>query len=216
MQTPIAASSHLRAGRSQAAGFTLIELVAALVIAGAIVAVALPIYRDMRLEARRGALEGIRATIVANMVLARAAYLTQGLGPGSTVRVNGRLVEVWGEAARDPDNWSVPAGAPTGTGMATMLGCGASLPDGIETPCLAMPGYLLIKGPGGLSIWPAATTTSFVDTACYVSYWPAAGHDPSAVPDDRDPLAGVAPWWGVAYASDWAYYPRTEAPAGGC
>jgi prepilin-type N-terminal cleavage/methylation domain-containing protein len=47
-----------KAGRSEAAGFTLIELVIVIVILGILASVAIPKYEDMREQARTAALKG--------------------------------------------------------------------------------------------------------------------------------------------------------------
>jgi prepilin-type N-terminal cleavage/methylation domain-containing protein len=152
-------------------GFTLIEIVAVLVILGVLIAIAVPAYQSIRWEARKAAQDTIRAAMRANMMAARAAYLTQGLGPGSTVRVNGQSIEVYGEGVV-LSGYPVPAGSPTEVGMFLMLGCGASAPAPSTTvPCDAFPGHDVHTNAsvGLLGVWPRSSGT-WSSTWCLAAY----------------------------------------------
>lgn len=169
--------------RRHAPGFTLVELVAVIVIVGALVAGAVQVFRDLRYEARVAALEGVRAAIVANLDAARTAYLVQG--PGSTVTVNGRTIAVWGEDSTDDSGYRLPPGAPTPAGMFHMLGCGSTpLPAGVITACEALPGWVAmdVTGSAYLAVWESPVPENDGDfaSACYVAYDPRLGHDPDA------------------------------------
>jgi prepilin-type N-terminal cleavage/methylation domain-containing protein len=203
------ASLHRRrqsvAGRS-VRGFTLIELVAAIVILGVVAAVAVQVFRDLRYDARRAALDGIRATMVANMNTARAAWLARGSSAGGTLSINGRLVEVYGEGATDGYGSAAPPGAPTAAGMFRMLGCEAPIPDLYTViTCEALPGMLVYVDDGFLGVWHAATTSDFLASGCYVGYYPAIGFDPWWPVGPTDAYAGFHP------GSNYAFYPKSVA-----
>jgi prepilin-type N-terminal cleavage/methylation domain-containing protein len=176
-------------------GFTLIELVAVLVIVGALVALAVPAYQSIRWEARKATLDNVRAAMRANMMAARAAYVTQGLGPGSTVQVNGQAIEVFGEGAM-ASTYAIPAGSPTGQGMYRMIGCGTDTPSfDVVVPCVNPPGFLGIVGPNGLYLWPRSTGAVWAETFCAVFY---AGYVASLAqwnyPDTSGDRIGTIGW----------------------
>jgi prepilin-type N-terminal cleavage/methylation domain-containing protein len=199
----------LRAARSDG-GFTLVELVAVIVIVGVIGAVAFQVFRDLRYDARRAALEGIRATIVANTNLARSAWL--GQGGGGTVTLNGRPVPVF-PADTPTAAWQAPAGAPTIAGMFAMLGCGTAPPVATYTElrCPALPGYLVLVQDHYLMVWLEAASSSWSTANCSVTYWPAAGHDPAIT---LGVTAGDPYYTAHAYSESY-FYPAADAP-GGC
>jgi prepilin-type N-terminal cleavage/methylation domain-containing protein len=178
------ARRHVRTAPARSNGFTLIELVAALVIVGALVALAVPAYQSIRWDARKAALDSIRMTMLANMQAARTAYMTQGLGPGSTVQVNGQSIEVYGEGAI-ANGYAVPAGAPTSRGMYRMLGCGTDVPAlGVVVRCASPAGHLALVSNDNIGLWPASTGAMFFSTswcgviyAAYFASYPASGDD---------------------------------------
>ena len=84
----------------QPRGFTLIELVVAIVILGVLTAFALPRFADLQAEARASALEGILGSTKSAASLAHAASLTSGLGPNAPINMEGATVSMLG---RYPD-----------------------------------------------------------------------------------------------------------------
>jgi prepilin-type N-terminal cleavage/methylation domain-containing protein len=155
-------------------GFTLVELVAVLVILGVLAASAIHVHLELRYDAQVTTMEKIRVAMVTNYNAARTAYLAQGLGPGNTVRVNGDDIEVWPEGSA----WAgvpLPAGSPTATGTARMLRCGVgTLSAGVEYDCAALHGYrIAAQGnmPSLMWVWPSRTG-SLLASSCGTAYWP--------------------------------------------
>jgi prepilin-type N-terminal cleavage/methylation domain-containing protein len=188
-----------RSGRRER-GFTLIELVSAIVILGVIAAVALPLFHDLRYDARVAAMRQIEAAIVANQVAAMQAWAARGSAgdmtcfglPTDSVVVGGKQISVFGkDAAANPGAWGSPvvAGAPTPCGMWIMMGCGTTLPATPEfSPCNGVPGYnVALNGTAtGFTLGPPQPsgipgsegyTFSPYETAwsCWIRYWSAAG-----------------------------------------
>jgi prepilin-type N-terminal cleavage/methylation domain-containing protein len=196
-------SPRRRGERVHDLGFTVIELVAAIVILGVLATVALQAYRSLRFDARRAGLESIRSTIVTNATNARAAWLARG--SGSSVTLQGRTFEVF-DADTVTMVGNAPAGSPTTAGMFAMLGCNPA--DFVMTwapmRCAALPGYLLAASDWYLAVWVEATSSTWNSTNCAVAYWPGA-----------EPFHGDPYYEAFDHTSDAYYYPAPPYP-GGC
>lgn len=79
-------------------GFTLIELVAVIVILGILAAVALPQMSDLRRDARIAAVEHLRGTVETSVRQVRMAAMAQGVDgtPGGPVQYAGASLAVYG------------------------------------------------------------------------------------------------------------------------
>lgn len=78
--------------KKQNLGFTLIELIVVILILGILAAIAAPKFVDLTGEARKAALNGLRAAVSSASTLANALQVAQGLTPDQSVTIEGATV----------------------------------------------------------------------------------------------------------------------------
>jgi|SRR6476661_131894 len=78
--------------KKQTRGFTLIELIVVILILGILAAIAAPKFVDLTGEARKAALNGLRAAVTSAATLANALQIAQGLTVDQSVTIEGSTV----------------------------------------------------------------------------------------------------------------------------
>lgn len=148
-----------RATRSNA-GFTLVELLAALVITGSLAATAIPTFVDLRLEAMLARNQGVYAAVHSTAQSGHALWMARA--SGATLNLGG-----WGSGTADFN----AAGWPVGTSMAT-TGATATLTRAGCAEIIAMiaPSLRVYTGGGaaaGYDYTVAVETDSGVEECAY-------------------------------------------------
>jgi type II secretory pathway pseudopilin PulG len=163
-------SSTIRPG-DHSQGFTLIELVAIVLILAVLTAAAIPTYIDMRRESRIAALHRIAAATMAANDSAIDAYRARGVNP---VTIGGVSVAV---LMSHEDSWGqpIPEGSPDAVSLYRMLGCGSTAPViYVYTSCESLPNHS-VQTYGNADMFIHTTGTA----NCFIEWWPGYGHAPS-------------------------------------
>lgn len=149
----------MKSQRNQA-GFTLIELIAVIVILGILAAVALPKFVGMQQEARISAVNGLAGGMNSAAAIVKAKYMAVGVTTNTTVTMD------------DGSTVAVSSGTAGGVPTATAAGIGAALPNmaGFTPDYTATPITFRPTNGGGATcqVTYSATTgiASTVTTGC--------------------------------------------------
>jgi MSHA pilin protein MshA len=114
------------------AGFTLIEIIAVLVILGILAAVAIPKYQDLQDEAGEKAAAGVAGAVLSQMTLAYSATLLSSNG-NTTAAVDNAVAEC-SNFSYDNSQFSVTCGEGAGGITVTHIASNRSYTTGWEDP----------------------------------------------------------------------------------
>jgi len=139
-------------------GFTLIEMVAVIIILAIMAATALPKFTNLTGEARYASLNGLSGGLRSAAALSRSKWLAAMSANQATVDFNGTGVTVISAATpgSSVNNQGYPLGAPLGMELAM---------DSLST-------YTSGIDAGDIVWWPNGVTNS---TICYVKYISSTG-----------------------------------------
>ncbi|MFA7239310.1 MAG: prepilin-type N-terminal cleavage/methylation domain-containing protein [Sulfuricellaceae bacterium] len=139
-------------------GFTLIEMVAVIIILAILAAVAFPRFTNLTAKARLSALHGLVGGLRSAVVLAKSTWLTEDSGILDTIEMNGVYVSV---VTGGPTS-TVAERAIWGTPTSGILGIGRTL-DSFD-------GFSSALDPvSGMMFWPEGATAPLYCAAYYLS-----------------------------------------------
>ena len=138
--------------KKQQAGFTLIELVAVILILGLLAAVALPRYADLAKQARISSINGVAGGLRGAVALVRAQYIAGSQTTSPVTMLDGTTV-------------AVSTGAPSAGG-----GFPLSTAGGIDNAMPTPADYTLVSGAATATYTPSGGSAT-----CLVTYTAAGG-----------------------------------------
>ena len=138
-------------------GFTLIEMVAVIIILAILAAVAFPRFTNLTAKARLSALQGLVGGLRSAVVLAKATWLSENSGALDTIEMNGTYVSIViggpNSTVAERATWGTPVVSTTGIYMAL---------DSWD-------GFSSAMDISGLAFWPVGATVSYYCAAYYGS-----------------------------------------------
>jgi len=138
-------------------GFTLIEMVAVIIILAIMAATALPKFVNLSQEARLSSINGLAGGMRSAMALAKAQYLVMNSAAVSAVAMNGTNVAV------------ISYGGPAGVSNLSNIGLPLEGATGIDLALDSLYGYesAALGGTAGEMFAPIGVANS---TTCYAIY----------------------------------------------
>lgn len=140
------------------AGFTLIEMVAVIIILAILAAVAFPRFTNLTAKARLASINGLAGGMRSAVVLAKSTWLAENSGVIDTIEMNGTYVSVVRGGPASSVAERAAWGAPTNTGT------------GIVLALDSMDGFASAQDSvNGVVFWPVGVTVSRYCAAYYSS-----------------------------------------------
>lgn len=136
-------------------GFTLIEMVAVIIILAIMAATALPRFANLSSEARVSSINGLAGGLRSAVALVKSKWLVANSANLAVVDMNGTNITVISAGVADPVSTSANLGNPLYTAA------------GIDTILDALSGYTSGASTNGEAWWPTGVTTS---STCFAEY----------------------------------------------
>ncbi|HEX7641415.1 MAG TPA: type II secretion system protein [Burkholderiaceae bacterium] len=162
-------------------GFTLIELVAVILIVAVLTAVALPRFLNLGTSSRIAAVNSLAGTVNTSLGLVHTVVYAQGAGtpsgiPGVTfVSMDGKAIRVWNSY---PDRWCDGIGAMLANAVVPSGGCYLST-AAVPSTTFTFYGYSNATIPNGDAGWRIETAPT--PAQCAVGYRYNGSGQPSVI-----------------------------------
>jgi len=144
--------------RNKHSGFTLIEMVAVIIILAIMAATALPRFINLSSDARFSSVQGLAGGLRSAAALAKAQWLVNQSGTATTVSMATTLVTVWNGVNANPSS---------------IIGFPVADNTGIVLALDNTSGYMSAADGGGggyrWAVWPSGVATSSTCAAIYES-----------------------------------------------
>lgn len=147
-------------------GFTLIEMVAVIIILAILAAVAFPRFTNLTAKARLSTLNGFAGSLRSAAMLAKSTWLTEvSAGNVDTIEMNGKFVSVVTriDAPSNPEWWGTPV-----NNLVSGILLALDNPDGFSSALIALPGTAAVA-TSGVAFWPTGVAVSAYCSAYYMS-----------------------------------------------
>lgn len=151
---------NMKIGRYGQSGFTLVEMVAVVIILAVLAANAIPRFANLSGDARQSSVNGLAGGLRSAISLTKTKWLVANSAALNTVDMNGTGVSVVNVTTTTPVSSTANLGLPLMTAA------------GIDNILDAINGFTSAQAATGETWWPTGVTTS---TTCYVEFNSATG-----------------------------------------